>query len=275
MYSQDEEEPMVWARASWAGGQRYPVHWGGDPQCDWEGLAASIRGGLTWGMSGGAFYAHDIGGFAIGNPSPELYVRWTQAGVMASHMRFHGLGEREPWVYGEQAETIVRQWLEWRYRLIPYLQSCASEAAATGMPVMRGMPLAFPEDHIASTFDQQYMLGSSLLVVPVVKPGGQVRFYLPAGRWYDIWNQTWLEGPGYFEREVPIDHIPVFGREGFLLPLGPVVQHTNELKPGIDLKEIWIFGQPSAQTIPGLEIEVDPAGKLINTPSNIEVRKLV
>ncbi len=273
LYSQDE--PMVFARAAWAGGQRFPMHWGGDPQCDWEGLAASIRGGLSWGMSGGPFYAHDIGGFAIGNPEPELYIRWAQAGVMASHMRFHGIGEREPWVYGEQAEQIVRKWLEWRYRLIPYLQACALEAGATGMPVMRAMPLAFPEDALSWQFNEQYMLGPSLLVVPVVVPGGAARFYLPAGRWYDLWNETWLEGPGCFERSVPLDHIPVFAREGSLLPLGPVVQHTGQLKPGLHLEEIWAFGKPrSGLQLPGLSLEPSSDGQLTNLPSDVKVRRI-
>jgi alpha-D-xyloside xylohydrolase len=273
MYSQDE--PMVWGRAAWAGGQRYPVQWGGDPQSDWEGLAASIRGGQSWGMSGGPFYAHDIGGFAIGNPEPELYIRWAQAGVMTSHTRFHGIGEREPWVYGEQAETIVRQWLAWRYQLIPYLQGCALEANRTGMPVMRSMVLSFPEDRIAWQFDQQYMLGGSLLVVPVLVPGGKVRFYLPAGTWYDIWNQVWVEGPGSFEREVPLDHIPVFGRKGTILPLGPAVQHTGELKPGLDLEQVWVFGAPQAgMQLPGLDLSVSPAGKLNNLPSGVSIKSI-
>jgi alpha-D-xyloside xylohydrolase len=268
MYSQDE--PMVWGRAAWAGGQRYPVQWGGDPQSDWEGLAASIRGGQAWGLSGGPFYAHDIGGFAIGNPEPELYIRWAQAGVMASHTRFHGIGEREPWVYGEQAENIVRKWLAWRYQLIPYLQGCALEASQTGMPVMRSMVLSFPDDRIAWQFDQQYMLGGSLLVVPVLVPGSKVRFYLPAGKWYDIWNQTWLEGPGSFEREVPLDHIPVFGRQGTILPLGPAVQHTGELKPGLDMEQVWSFGIPqNGMQLPGLDLSVSSEGKIINLPSDV------
>lgn len=270
MYSQDE--PLVWARASWAGGQRFPVQWGGDPQCDWEGLAASIRGGLAWGMSGGPFFAHDIGGFAIGNPDPELYVRWAQAGVMASHTRFHGLGEREPWVYGEKAEAIVRLWLNWRYRLIPYLQACALEASETGMPVMRAMPLAFPEDQLAWQFDQQYMLGPSLLVVPVVVPGGEVRFYLPAGRWFDIWNQEWVEGPGVFHRSVSLDHIPVFGKEGAVLPLGPEVQHTGELKPGLDLNEIWTFGSARyGLRLPAINLEITGEGLITNLPDGVTV----
>lgn len=268
MYSQDE--PLVWARSAWAGGQRFPVHWGGDPQSDWEGLAASIRGGLAWGMSGGPFYAHDIGGFAIGNPSPELYVRWAQAGVMASHTRFHGLGEREPWVYGENAEEIVRRWLNWRYRLIPYLQGCALEASKTGFPVMRAMPLAFPDDPLAWQFDQQYMLGPALLVAPVVVPGGAVRFYLPAGRWFDIWNQEWLEGPRVVQRKMPLDYIPVFGKEGAILPLGPEVQHTGELQPGLDLNEIWMFGRPqSGFELPGLRLEITGEGAVSNLPEGV------
>jgi len=263
----------VWGRAAWAGGQRYPVQWGGDPQSDWEGLAASIRGGQAWGMSGGPFYAHDIGGFAIGNPEPELYIRWAQAGVMASHTRFHGIGEREPWVYGKQAENIVRQWLSWRYQLIPYLQGCALEAARTGMPVMRSMVLSFPQDRIAWQFDQQYMLGSALLVVPVCVLGGKVQFYLPAGKWYDIWNQRWIEGPGFFDWEVPLEHIPVFGRAGTILPLGPAVQHTGELKPGLDLEQAWVFGTPEAgMHLPGLDISISPGGEIQGLPAGVSIR---
>ncbi|NLG71254.1 MAG: alpha-xylosidase [Chloroflexi bacterium] len=271
LYSQDE--PLVWGRASWAGGQRYPVQWGGDPQADWDGLAASIRGGQAWGMSGGPFYAHDIGGFAIGNPDPELYVRWAQAGIMASHTRFHGQGEREPWVYGEQAERVVREWLQWRYRLIPYLQACALEAHRTGMPVMRSMVLAFPEDRIAWTFENQYMLGGSLLVAPVVEPGGKARFYLPAGRWFDLCRQCWIEGPGYFERQEPLEQIPVFGREGSLLPLGPAVQHTGELKADLDLNQVWVFGTPrQGMALPGLDIEIAADGSLTGLPPHVKVR---
>jgi alpha-D-xyloside xylohydrolase len=270
LYSQDE--PLVWARASWAGGQRFPVQWGGDPQCDWDGLAASIRGGLSWGMSGGPFFAHDIGGFAIGNPDPELYIRWAQAGVMASHTRFHGLGEREPWVYGKEAEGIVRRWLNWRYRLIPYLQGCAMQASETSLPVMRAMPLAFPADQLAWQFDQQYMLGPALLVVPVVVPGGEVRFYLPSGRWYDIWNQQWLEGPGMFQRKVSLDYIPVFGKEGAVLPLGPEAQHTGELKAGLDLDEIWTFGSPRESfRLPGIALEVKGKGIIAHLPEGVKI----
>ena len=280
-----DKDGLVWGRSSWAGGQRYPIQWGGDPQSDWEGLAGSIRGGLSWGMSGGAFYTHDIGGFygaqesggllGSGKPDTELYLRWAQAGIMTSHTRFHGTSPREPWEYGEEAENIILKWLAWRYQLIPYLQACALEASQTGMPVMRSMMLAFPEDRIAWQFELQYMLGGSLLVVPVAVPGGKVRFYLPAGKWYDIWNQAWVDGPGVFERDVPLDHIPVFGREGTILPLGPAVQHTGELKPGLDLEQVWTFGMPVyGMQLPGLNLSISPPGKVDNLPAEIKLHSL-
>jgi alpha-D-xyloside xylohydrolase len=194
---------------------------------------------------------------------------------MCSHTRFHGLGEREPWVYGEQAEEIVRKWLAWRYQLIPYLQSCALEAQQTGIPVMRSMVVAFPEDRIAWQFEQQYMLGGSLLVAPVVVPGGRVRYYLPAGRWYDIWDHTWVQGPGVFEKEMPLDRIPVFGREGSLLPLGPAVQHTGELREGLDLEQVWAFGNPcSGLKLPGLDLEIGTNGTISNLPPGVNFKIL-
>jgi alpha-D-xyloside xylohydrolase len=243
-YSKGREGALVWGRSGWTGSQRYPVQWGGDPQSDWDGLAASIRGALSWGLSGAPFDTHDIGGFYGDPPDAELYVRWTQAGVMASHTRFHGTSPREPWHFGEDAERIVRRWLEWRYRLIPYLESCALDAHQTGMPVMRAMPLAFPADRDAHRHEHQYLFGPALLVAPVLAPGGTVRVYLPAGRWYDLHSGARLEGPRAVEMTVPLDLMPMFGRDGHVLPLGPAAQHTGELDPQRPIDEIYVFGQP-------------------------------
>ena len=268
-----QNEALVWSRAGWVGSQRYPIQWGGDPQIDWEGMAASIRGGLSWGMSGGAYYSHDIGGFAVGDPDPELYIRWAQAGAMMSHTRFHGLGVREPWHYGEQAEQIVKDWLSFRYRLIPYFQACALEAQQTGLPFMRSMVLAFPEDRLAWSFEEQYMLGPSLLIVPVVQPGGGTRYYLPSGSWFNLWSGERIEGPAVFEKQIPLDFIPVFGRAGTLVPLGPAVQHTGELDPDIDLEEIWVFGKPrDSIELPGYSIDVDTSGEFAGFPVDVTVK---
>jgi alpha-D-xyloside xylohydrolase len=197
-------------------------------------------------MSGGPFYSHDIGGFARGQVPAELYIRWSQAGVHCSHTRFHGIGEREPWAYGEEAEAIVRRWTEWRMRLIPYLQACALEATRTGVPVMRAMPLAFPDEPETWQHDTQYLLGPALLVAPVVRAGGRVRIALPEGRWFELATGEWLEGGRTIEREVPLDTIPLFGREGHLLPLGPVVQHTGELPGQLSVDEVLAFGATAA-----------------------------
>jgi len=111
------------------------------------------------------------------------------------------------------------------------------------------------------------------LVIPVLQPGGRVRFYLPAGNWFDIWNQTWVQGPGLFEREVPLDHIPIFGREGSILPLGPAVQHTGELKAGLHLEQVWAFGLPrNGMQLPGLNLSISSDGKLENLPSDVKIQ---
>jgi alpha-D-xyloside xylohydrolase len=219
---------FVFARAGWAGSQRFPTHWGGDPQADWEALAASLRGALSWGLSGGACYATDVGGF-LGPPEPELYVRWAQAAVFASHLRFHGTSAREPWAFGTEAEAVVRRWLDLRYRLIPYLERCLAEAAATGMPVMRAMALAFPAEPEAWAFDTQFMFGPELLIAPILRPGGQVCLYLPRGRWRDFVSGASFDGGRSLELGYPLERFPVFVLTEAEIPLGPAVQHTGEL----------------------------------------------
>jgi alpha-D-xyloside xylohydrolase len=240
------KDAVVWSRSGWAGSQRYPIQWGGDPQADWEGLAASIRGGLSWGMSGAPYYSHDIGGFYAGPPDAELYIRWSQAGVLGSHCRIHGIGPREPWYFGDEAETIVRKWLEFRYQLVPYLIECARVASETGLPMMRAMVLAFPDDHLAWNFEEQYMLGDALLVAPVIQPGGEKQVYLPKGDWYDFWTGQHFKGRQIRQINSPLDKIPLFGRGGKILPLGPAVQHTGELRSKEKINKIKLFGFPQA-----------------------------
>ncbi len=264
-----DNQALVWSRSGWTGSQQYPIQWGGDPQADWEGLAGSIRGGLSWGMSGFPYYSHDIGGFYGGPPDAELYIRWAQAGVLGSHCRIHGIGPREPWYFGEEAETIVRKWLEFRYQLIPYLKQCVKIASQTGLPLMRSMVLAFPDDRLSWQFEDQYMLGDTLLVAPVIQPGGEKQFYLPQGSWYDYWTGAEITGGQILDTQSPLDHIPLFAKEGKILPLGPVVQHTGELASRAKIEKVKVFGKPdrSAQWI-----EFDNAGcSLKDLPETIEV----
>ena len=220
--------PFLFSRSAWTGSQRFPAQWGGDPQADWQGLAASIRGSLAWGMSGGPFFATDIGGFYKDTRDAELYVRWAQASVFSAHMRLHGIGPREPWSYTEQASDAVFAALKLRYQLIPYLQTCAEQAQQTGLPIQRAMALAFPDDVLAHGFDQQFMCGEKLLVVPCVVPNGKVKFYLPQGNWIRFPDKQVYEGSKYYEHTLALEEIAVFVREGDSLMLGPEVQHTEQ-----------------------------------------------
>jgi alpha-D-xyloside xylohydrolase len=271
-----EGPPIVWSRAAWAGSQRYPLGYGGAPQSDWEGLAASIRGGLSWGMSGNPYHSSDVGGFyGTSAPTAELYVRWLQAAVFFSHMRLNGTGEREPWAFGAEAEGVARKWLALRYRLIPYFEQAIARAVATGMPVARAMPLAFPDSRLARDFETQFMCGDALLVAPIVREGGEVDIALPPGAWYDLNTRARYAGSQVLRYAAKLDQFPVFGREGFALPLGRAVQHTGEINGEVPLEALWIFGRP-AQPLTGYRqatIEVDRiAGLAVRAMLNVDVQ---
>ncbi|WP_460449470.1 glycoside hydrolase family 31 protein [Alsobacter sp. SYSU BS001988] len=236
---------FLFGRAGWAGSQRYPVQWGGDPQADWEGMAASIRGGLSWGLSGGPFHASDIGGFYKDRRDPELYVRWTQAAIFISHLRFHGIGAREPWSYGPEADAAVRAALDLRYRLLPYLWETAQEATRSGMPVQRAMALAFPQDPAAWAFEEQWMCGPDLLVAACPRPGGVVQVYLPDGRWTRFpGGGAPLDGGRVLRLALRLDEIAVFAREGAAIPLGPAVRSTAETGGAPKVDAVWRAATP-------------------------------
>ncbi|MBI2773949.1 MAG: alpha-xylosidase, partial [Chloroflexi bacterium] len=210
---------VVFGRSGYAGSQRYPLNWSGDAQATWGGMAGAVRCGLSQAMSGAGFWAADIGGFhappgfTIPN-DPVLYIRWAQWGLLVSHSRFHGIGAREPWRYGDDAVRIVRDFVLLRRRLRPYLWSLAREAVQTGTPVLRPLVLEYPGDPVAPHVETQFLLGPDLLVCPVFNPEGRCRVYLPAGRWQDWWDGSIHEGPRYLDMTVPLDRLPLFLREG-------------------------------------------------------------
>jgi alpha-D-xyloside xylohydrolase len=233
------EGGFLFSRAAWAGSQRYPSQWGGDPQADWGGLAASIRGGLSWGMTGAPFYATDVGGFYGDQRDPLLYVRWTQASVFSAHMRMHGIGPREPWSYGAEAEQAATAALKLRYRLIPYLHAALEQARATGLPVQRAMALACPDEPESWGFDLQFFCGDDLLVAPCLDPSGRVRVYLPDGDWHRFPDGAPFRGGRTHELTLALDELAVFARAGASIPLGPHVQHTGELGGRPQVTERW------------------------------------
>lgn len=216
--SAGDDRPTLWVRAAWTGDQRFPIHWGGDPNTTFESMAASVRGGLSLALSGFPFWATDIGGFR-GEPSTELYVRWAQWSLLGtSHARFHGTTPREPWHFGEDAEAIVREYIRERYRLLPYLYSYAERASRTGLPLMRPLVLEYQDDPAARGADTQHLLGEELLVAPVLNPEGHRDVYLPEGEWIDYWTGERYEGEQTLHRDVSLETLPLYLAAGSIIP---------------------------------------------------------
>jgi alpha-D-xyloside xylohydrolase len=250
-FARPEDRPtVICARAGSPGSQRYPFALGGAAQSDWEGLAASIRGALSAGMSGIPYGSAEIGGTLGPPPDAELFVRWLQASVFASHLSIAGDPARMPWALGAQADAIARKWLAFRYRLIPYLQQAIAQAGATGLPVMRAMALAFPGHALTRHCETQFLCGDALLVAPITAPGGEVEILLPPGAWHDLNSRQRFPGGRVLRYRAALDQFPAFGREGFALPLGPAVAHTGEIDPLHPLAALWVFGRP-AQPLAG------------------------
>ena len=231
-------ERIVWARSGTAGSQRYPVHWGGDSQCSWAGLAGTLKGGLSLGLSGFAFFSHDIGGF-IGRPTPELYIRWAQLGLFSSHSRCHGAGNsnsREPWTFGPEAERVFKKYDTLRYRLLPYIYTQALQCSRSGKPMLRHPVIDYPDDPNVRGLEDEYLFGDSFLVAPVLAPLDETRrrrLYLPAGTWVDYWTKETVESRGeWIAREVDLETMPLYVKAGSIIPYGQERQWTdNELGP--------------------------------------------
>jgi alpha-glucosidase (family GH31 glycosyl hydrolase) len=252
------ERPYALHRNGYAGMQRYGSFlWSGDVYSTWETLKTHVPIALNTALSGIPYWGTDIGGFV---PTPEftaeLYIRWFQFGAFCPLFRCHGRTWklRLPWgwntgdpgpveirnyggaaipdssqLHDERVEPICRKYLELRYRLLPYLYSAVRECATTGMPIMRALWVHFPEDPKAVACGDQYLWGPSVLVAPVVEKGAKARsIYLPRGGWYDFWTHERVEGGREISRPVDLETLPLYVREGSILPLGPVKQFTDE-----------------------------------------------
>ena len=218
---------IVWARSAWAGCQRYPLHWGGDSASSWDGLAGSLKGGLHFGLSGFAFWSHDVPGFHsipdfMNSPLDEqVYVRWTQFGVFSSHMRYHGTCKREPWHYPAIA-PIVKRWWKLRYKLIPYIIEQSELACKSGYPIVRALLFHHPHDRQVWHIDDEYYFGTDFLVCPVMNSHNRRDIYLPEGLWVNFFTGERLQGARwYYNVEVPLDQMPVFVRPEAVIRLYP------------------------------------------------------
>ncbi|MGW7202685.1 alpha-xylosidase [Streptomyces sp. NPDC054837] len=244
-----EGEALLFARSATAGGQQYPVHWGGDCESHFRAMAESLRGGLSLGLSGFGFWSHDIGGFE-GTPTPAVFKRWVQFGLLSSHSRLHGSKSyRVPWDYGEEAVDITREFTLLKHRLAPYLQRAAQQAHTTGVPVMRAMVLDFPDDPAAATLDRQYMLGDDLLVAPVFTDDGTVEYYVPEGTWTNVLTGTQVTGPRWVREQHDFHTLPLLARPDSVIALGADDQHpVSAWADGVELR-VHAFADGAERTV--------------------------
>ncbi|MFW6035538.1 MAG: TIM-barrel domain-containing protein [Halothermotrichaceae bacterium] len=222
------DRPIIWSRSTWAGCQRYPVHWGGDPTAIYDNLIPQLTGGLSLMLSGFYFWSHDMGSLSGKEDDKELYLRWLQQGLFTSHPRNHGGGKCEPFNLGPVDMDMARKMLNLRYRLIPYIYSSAYQSVENKVPFMRPMPLEFEEDHNVHTMDDQFMFGPYIMVAPIYKKGGEREVYFPKGRWYDFWTRERIEGGKWIKINMDVDKIPLYLRSGAIIPMGPLMQHVDE-----------------------------------------------
>ena len=225
-------EAVLFARSATVGGQKFPVHWGGDCWSDYESMEESLRGGLSLLMSGFGFWAHDIGGFES-TSTPDVYKRWVAFGLLSSHSRLHGsTSYRVPWAYDEEAVDVVRFFTRLKARLMPYLYKTAIQANKTGVPTMRSMVLEFTEDRTCHYVDKQYMLGDSLLVAPIFNEESLADYYLPAGRWTDFFTGEVKEGGRWIQEKHGYLSVPLLAKENSIVAIG-----AHDDKPDYDYGE--------------------------------------
>lgn len=212
------DQAILFARSATVGSQRFPVHWGGDCSSNYPSMAESLRAGLSFGMSGFGYWSHDIAGFED-QATPDLYKRWTQFGLLSSHSRYHGsTAYKVPWLYGDEAVDVAREFVDLKLELKPYLLKMAQETHETGVPMMRAMVLEFPDDPTCEDIDTQYMLGDDLLVAPVFREDGVARFYVPddgSGQpWTNIITKTAYEPGKWYTEQYDYHTLPVLARPG-------------------------------------------------------------
>ena len=245
-----EGEAVLFARSATAGGQQFPVHWGGDCLATYESMAESLRGGLSLTMSGFSFWSHDIGGFEM-TASPDVYKRWLQFGLLSTHSRLHGSESyRVPWLFGEEAVDVCRKFTRLKLRLMPYLYQMAVKSHKTGIPSMRSMVMEFEQDPAVKYLDMQYMLGDSILVAPVFNKESRVQYYLPEGTWTHLLSGETRQGGKWYEEVYDFMSLPVFVRENTLLPVGANEETADyEFADGVQIQMYELKDGCSAQCV--------------------------
>jgi alpha-D-xyloside xylohydrolase len=258
---------IIWARSAWAGSQRYPIHWGGDAENTNSAMAATLRAGLSMGLSGFTFWSHDVGGFVQRAPR-DLYRRWMPFGALTSHTRTHGAPPREPWEYDDAFVVDFRRAVELKYTLMPYIWTQSKIAAERGWPMMRALFIEYPDDPTSWMVEDEYLLGADLLVAPLFAEATSRRVYLPPGSWIDYQTGRAYEGAKW--HTVGAGEIPIvlFVRDGAVIPHVAVAQSTS----AIDWKQIELraFSTRQASTDVQVALPDGPVRTLRVTGTRVE-----
>ncbi|MFT5765723.1 MAG: alpha-glucosidase, partial [Saprospiraceae bacterium] len=244
--------PFVITRATYSGGQRYACVWTGDNVASWEHLQLANLQCQRLSISGFSFTGSDIGGF-VDLPAPELFVRWLQLGVFHPLFRVHSMGnnadgaaevdeslvkekekidrlDQEPWAFGDKYTALSKYAIELRYQLLPYLYTAFQKYSVTGQPMIRSMIFEDQNDPMLRNIEREFMFGDHLLVSPVIKKGiSKQKLYLPKGNWYHYWTADVFEGEQSIKVAAPLQQIPIFVREGAVIPHYPIRQNTEQV----------------------------------------------
>lgn len=257
-----DDQATVFARSATVGSQKYPVHWGGDCLSRYKSMADSLRGGLSFLMSGFGFWAHDISGFEE-QATPDLYKRWTQFGLLSSHSRYHGSGQyKVPWVFDDEAVANTKKFVDLKLSLMPYLFNEAVNTHETGTPLMRPVFMEYTQDRNTYFLEREYMFGPSLLVAPIFNAEGTVKYYLPEGKWTNILNeQTYdIKNGAWLDETYDNLTLPVLARENSIILRNPNAEHAEydyTDSPDIHLYE---FADGASETTRVVDEKGKPAG---------------
>lgn len=242
-----KDKACLFARSATVGGQKFPVHWGGDCYADYSAMSETLHGGLSLCSSGFGFFSHDMGGFEATAPA-DIYKRWCAFGCLSTHSRLHGsTSYRVPWAYDDEACDVLRHYVNIKGSLMPYLWAQANKTHITGIPMMRSMIVAFTDETACKYLDQQYMLGDSLCIVPVMNEAGTAEFYLPdCGTWTDIQSGETYEGGRYYSRTCDYFQTPILVRPNSIITFGNF--DMNVVYDYLDNAEAVIYGLEDGKT---------------------------
>ena len=245
------KRPFVITRAAYSGTQRYTSTWTGDNVATWDHLSIANQQAQRMCMSGFSFAGSDIGGFAE-QPSGELFARWIQLGVFHPFCRVHSSGDhgdQEPWVFGKTVTDIVRKFIEIRYQLLPYLYTTFWRYADEGIPILKSLVLFDQEDPNTHFRNDEFIFGEKILVCPIIEANSKGRrMYIPRGKWYNFWDNSIVEGGEEVWVDADIDSLPIFVKEGAIIPKYPIQQYVGEkVIEQLELDVYYKLGKESSE----------------------------